>query len=268
MQEKPEEKKAVDTGFVAGIYNYCDRWCDRCKFQDKCMSYTLGTRVRARTKPTPDTPSVLDDKEYMMARLKLIFDTTQQVLRELAQERNVPVEEIYHVENLSKRTYWGEDYEDLVGDDERISCQVANDDIALCCRIYDTLGGTCLDRVNKQLEEDSTLNTPEVEEAVEVVSWYLDIMRGKFKRALYGYFSCSLKTAEESVQEKFDFQGSAKVALLALQASQEAWGKLLQLLPSCERDIRHLLIVVKQLELDVHRCFPNVLAFKRPGLDE
>jgi len=42
----------------------------------------------------------------------------------------------------------------------------------------------------------------------------------------------------------------------------------LKSLPSCERDIRHLLVVAKQLELDVNRRFPNALAFKRPGLDE
>lgn len=33
---KKKEKKIVDTGFVPGIYNYCDRWCERCPLQLRC----------------------------------------------------------------------------------------------------------------------------------------------------------------------------------------------------------------------------------------
>ena len=45
-----KEKKIVDTGFVPGIYNYCDRWCERCPLQLRCMSYMMGKKLKERTK--------------------------------------------------------------------------------------------------------------------------------------------------------------------------------------------------------------------------
>ena len=45
-----KEKKIVDTGFVPGIYNYCDRWCERCPLQFRCMSFMMGKKLKERTK--------------------------------------------------------------------------------------------------------------------------------------------------------------------------------------------------------------------------
>jgi hypothetical protein len=30
-------KLASDPKFIPGIYNYCDRWCERCRFTSRCL---------------------------------------------------------------------------------------------------------------------------------------------------------------------------------------------------------------------------------------
>ena len=30
---------AGDPRFISGIYNYCDRWCERCQFTSRCLLY-------------------------------------------------------------------------------------------------------------------------------------------------------------------------------------------------------------------------------------
>jgi predicted protein tyrosine phosphatase len=30
-------KLASDPKFIPGIYNYCDRWCERCPFTSRCL---------------------------------------------------------------------------------------------------------------------------------------------------------------------------------------------------------------------------------------
>lgn len=30
---------AEDSRFIEGIYNYCDRWCERCPFASRCLNY-------------------------------------------------------------------------------------------------------------------------------------------------------------------------------------------------------------------------------------
>src|SRR5262249_49183045 len=27
--------------FISGVYNYCDRWCERCRFNNRCMVYHM-----------------------------------------------------------------------------------------------------------------------------------------------------------------------------------------------------------------------------------
>ena len=29
-------------GFILGIFNYCDRWCERCPFTSRCRSFSMG----------------------------------------------------------------------------------------------------------------------------------------------------------------------------------------------------------------------------------
>src|SRR4029450_3375593 len=35
--------------FIAGIYNYCDRWCERCRFQSRCRLYRDMRRMERVT---------------------------------------------------------------------------------------------------------------------------------------------------------------------------------------------------------------------------
>src|SRR6478752_5739410 len=36
----PELKHAGDPRLIEGVSIYCDRWCDRCRFQDRCLLRT------------------------------------------------------------------------------------------------------------------------------------------------------------------------------------------------------------------------------------
>ena len=36
-----DEKKS----YISGIYNYCDRWCERCRFTSNCYLFTTESRI-------------------------------------------------------------------------------------------------------------------------------------------------------------------------------------------------------------------------------
>src|SRR5215475_1723060 len=52
MSKKDLLEMAGDRDLISGIYNYCDRWCERCAFTSRCFLY-------ATEKSDPD----LDDPE-------------------------------------------------------------------------------------------------------------------------------------------------------------------------------------------------------------
>ena len=71
----------------------------------------MGKKLKERTKVNLGEEMPEDD-ESALARLKNIFDSTFDVLRELAEERGVGIEDIYSSEKVD-RGFWDEDFEDL-----------------------------------------------------------------------------------------------------------------------------------------------------------
>ena len=41
MDKEELLKRAKDPKYISGIYNYCDRWCERCQFTSRCLNCTL-----------------------------------------------------------------------------------------------------------------------------------------------------------------------------------------------------------------------------------
>ena len=97
-----------------------------------------------------------------------------------------------------------------------------------------------------------------------VVSWFYSLIYVKIRRALRGL-------AEDDPAERdwpADHDGSAKVALLGVERSQEAWLQIVErgyaTWNEAEPFIRQLLWIRDEIE----RIFPNARAFVRPGFDE
>jgi hypothetical protein len=48
MRAKDLFKLAEDPRFISGIYNYCDRWCERCPFTARCLVYAQEQQDSSR----------------------------------------------------------------------------------------------------------------------------------------------------------------------------------------------------------------------------
>ena len=55
-----EEHMDVDEGFILGVYNYCDRWCERCAFTSRCRVFADVAKMDAMSagdlRPVLETP--------------------------------------------------------------------------------------------------------------------------------------------------------------------------------------------------------------------
>ena len=102
-----------------------------------------------------------------------------------------------------------------------------------------------------------------LEEALEVVGWYPDLIQAKIRRALYGYH---YHTANKSKTTE-DYNGSAKVALIGVERSIENWKIIQPLCSAYQKEISHLLVVLEQLRSDADEYFPKARTFVRPGFD-
>lgn len=257
---KKRLKKLVESGFIPGIYNYCDRWCERCEQQLHCMSFVMGKRIEEKG-GFNFGQEVDQEEESIWSRLKNIFESTYEVLHELAEEQGIEVEDIYASENINKE-FWGEELENRTKVEE-YSRRVEMSDIVRICVIYENLADKYLERIFDYFEglgvKDKVLD-----EAFDVVNWYLDLIQAKMRRAFYGYYH------EKSLdgKEVEDYNGSAKVALIAIERSIEGWHIIREKCLDYRQEIGHLLVILSQLAEDINKQFPQAWDFQRPGFDQ
>ncbi len=100
----------------------------------------------------------------------------------------------------------------------------------------------------------------------DIIQWYVFFIEAKLHRALRGRMDGEDWETENGFQK--DSNGSAKIALLAIERSIAAWTKLYDLLPSDEDIILNSLSLLAQLKGISIKEFPEAMQFKRPGFDD
>jgi hypothetical protein len=104
----------------------------------------------------------------------------------------------------------------------------------------------------------------EIGDGLEVVQWYLFFIDVKLQRAV-----ASRVDRNRDGDDGFpsDADGSAKVALVAIDRSIGAWARLRGHLDGEADAMLDLLVQLERLRRAVERDFPTARAFRRPGLD-
>src|SRR6266849_263706 len=90
MNETDLIELAGNPAFISGIYNYCDRWCERCPFTSRCFLYATE-----KADPDLDDPDVHDiNNAKFWRKLESIFREAQEKIVAWAEEAGVDLESI------------------------------------------------------------------------------------------------------------------------------------------------------------------------------
>jgi hypothetical protein len=260
MDKEQLKKLAKDPRFISGIYNYCDRWCERCAFTSRCMNYTLD-------EDEFDSPESKDiANKVFWDKLHEIFEVTVEMVKETAEELGIDLNAI--------------DDEQFAKQQEQVHQFVENQPYTKAAFAYAETAGKWFDS-NKTLlenkaEELLTLaqaqilgfrpdkDARKIQDCLEIVRWYQLQIYVKLCRAASGMIRGELEDGEYAPE---DANGSAKVAIIGIERSIAAWGGLLTQFPDEEQYILNLLVTLKGLLRQVDAAFPGARAFVRPGFD-
>ena len=255
-------KLAGDPKFIPGIYNYCDRWCERCFLTSRCMTYAIDTEDNK-------DPSARDlNNKAFWERLHAIFRQTAEMLNELASEMGVdltPFDRESLSESMSYKIDEADNHELIRASHQYI--QMADkwfeSEYSLFEQKEDELNsllGIGIDETKIHCEAHS------IRDAVEIIRWYQHQIYVKLKRALIQ--SDFINEEQENVIFENDSIGSAKVALIGIDRSIGAWGKLYEHFPESTDSILDILVHINRLRRRVEQLFPQARNFKRPGFDD
>ena len=245
---------ASNPDLISGIYNYCDRWCERCPLTSRCLVY-------ATEKEDDDSSQTHDlTNEAFWRKLETIFQETRDMIAEWAREAGIDLNRVEGEDDPAQR--------------KRKRQQVDNHPLASAGKKYANDASDWFRELDQIVEvsdgppgERDVESAERVEDAREVIQWYQYQIAVKTMRAL------SARIDEQEVDpETADFtkdsDGSAKVALIGIDRSIAAW-RLVQLsLSERESSIVPLILQLERLRQRIEKTFPEAREFVRPGFDE
>ena len=254
MRRRSLTELASNPDLISGIYNYCDRWCERCPLTTRCLVYATEQVNQHETPASQDTRN-----EAFWHKLSAVLLETQQMITEWANEAGIDLSQVPD-ENPNTR--------------KRRRQLVDNHSLARAGKKYANAASDWFRAFDQNVElsdqratEAEREQAEQLEDAREVIQWYQYQIAVKIIRAL----SCRSDGWEDN-PELADFpkdsDGSAKVALIGIDRSIAAW-RLVQLaVPDCADSVVALILQLERLRKRVEKSFPEARDFVRPGFDE
>jgi hypothetical protein len=261
MERDALENKDNDSKHIAGIYNYCDRWCERCPFTARCLNFEMSEEKFGDLEGGDIT------NEVFWQKLSETLQETMAMLKEMAEEKGIDLDTL-DVEAEA-------DLRDRQGDTSVVHL------ITHMARSYINTVEEWFDENIYILEDDpnesASLSLPDsyrshhradtvsLIDSVEVIRWYQHQIYVKLQRALH-----SARNEEFEILNGFpkDSDGSTKVALIGIDRSVSAWGKMIKFFPNQEESIVDIIVHLERLRRRTENEFPEARAFIRPGFDE
>ena len=182
MDKEHIKKLAQNSAFIPGIYNYCDRWCERCPFCSRCMNYAISEEQFS----DPEARDIHNEKFWQ--KLRETFQVTLEMMKEMAEQEGIDLDSL--------------DVEGTMEEDKRIEETAENNE---CCRAAKDYGemvdawfdsaADVFEKKGDELSLKAQLELPNADpdgeavslkDAVEVIHWYQHQIYVKLMRAVRG----------------------------------------------------------------------------------
>ncbi len=262
-------------GFISGVYNYCDRRCERCRFQMQCR---IG-RVEADDAEFEDEndPSGLPsthEQRFRKMMEDLVGPDTEEDEDSEDQEWTPPVydpadedpEEVAAYERKQETidartaahplTNYGETYMEL-----SMAWTQARE------AKFKALGFDLSERVDMgmaALPAEKLL----LREAIDELLWFQTMLHVKLQRAIHGKFADpDLDDAIGLPVEMSDWNGTAKLCLHMVERCTDAWDTVEEMVPEEAMDVAPLQELLKRIKQALGTEFPDAPKFIRAGWD-
>jgi len=235
-----EENKS----YIAGIYNYCDRWCEKCTFTSNCLLFTNESKIVAQEILKPGE-SIDIEKIFDMN-----FDNEENLPGEISGEQDEEIKE----DNTEINKYPLSILADNFFSKSMAIIKKMDERYNFFAQSGKKEPGSAFSR----LFED-----------FEIFAWFNPLIVAKLKRAVSSKLEMQVDDDEDMLNiREYDMNGSAKISIIALEKTVKALNKLFDRMPEFKNEITELLILSGELLNLTEEEFPGFNGFIRPGFDE
>jgi len=251
MDKEKIKELAKSDKYISGIYNYCDRWCERCNFTNKCLSFEMSME-------SFDGGIDMNDKKFW-TELENSFKLVKDMLTEYMKEHNISLptdEENAKIELEMKK----------------IDDTIKSNPLIVESKIYNRTTTNYL-RENDYFvpepaainEEDKEIeNLKRLQDAIEVILYYKNLIYVKLSRALHSFYTDDEDEYEGYEEDKLV---SARLAVVIIERSMAAWHFILEKNSNQSDMIIDLLLQLNKIKDGIEKLIPKVVDYKRPYFD-
>jgi len=251
VQKHIEKIKKATSGkdIIAGIHNYCDRWCERCTHTKHCAVYKMEQIDREEGEDI-DALNDANNKRFW-ENLSLNMAASMEMLKQGMEKWGIDMNEIpdvepeKHIETEAEKVTKKYSYSVmkwLESNHEYFKEVMLKEGVANEAMVF------------------------AVDDAVEIITWYSMFIHVKTRRCMH--------TENDPFDEEEDFEfrfhdnlGSAKITLISINRSMESFSFLLKYMPEKETEILHFLAQLEKSKKLIIERWPTAMDFKRPGFD-
>lgn len=264
----PDELRELTANprFIPGIYNYCDRWCERCALSNRCLNYAIE-----RAEDGGDLVERDLTNQKFWDKLQQQFQNTIDMIRADANARGIDLDD----PKLQADMRTQERQERRRAAKNVPLARAAKSYADAVTRWFDSARPMFKARaVELETLARMEIASPETEAAelmefVQVIRWYEHFIYVKLSRAIGSRATEELETDRKMKSFPKDSDGSAKIALLAMDRSIAAWSGLRTALGGESADnILDFLAQLAAIRREAEKLFPEARAFVRPGFDQ
>lgn len=228
-----KEKTELTKPAIRGIFHWCDRWCEKCSQTGLCTLYKNSSSI---------TP------EEIMESLPEILETAKKMLKDILGKKTANPDALT-ISDFENEYDW------------KAHLIRKNDGVVLAKK-YRKKVKRWLNSLKDQLGMEIRMQDHTLSDYMDVIFWYEAMLEIKMERALI-----SKQEEEEESINPYDSLGNAKLLLVSIGRSIEAWSYLYEKFKNDEDLILDILINLKNLSNKIEQIFPEARAFIRPGLD-
>jgi hypothetical protein len=240
------KRLAAEKRFIPGVYNYCDRWCERCPLTSRCLNFSISQEESS----DPEAQDIRN--KAFWNKLSETFTETLELLKESAKEWGIDLEALdstEDIEDIKARDKAAENH--LLPRAAKRYIGIVDDWFRDKETLFFETAAAAREGVN-------------LEEALEVIQWYQYFISAKVIRAVRGKVE---DDEEEHDEFPKDSDGSAKIALIAIDRSIAAWAAIRQYITGSAEGVIDIIAFLDSLRQAVEKAFSNARSFIRPGFD-
>jgi len=249
MQKKADKLKTTlenlkpDEGNIPGIFNYCNRWCEKCLFTDKCTNYQFEKELGFYDKSS--------DKDELIEDVGAILSGTLSLLKSKIEELDIDLSQFDNDEEIQINKAKVHPLSILARNYMKDMSKWLEEN-------FDYFSTVASNLFNKSQKDHHQFN-----EHLEIIGWHMTMIPVKIVRALN-----PIQSGEDIEFYSFDSNATGKLVFECIDSSITSLSFLYEKLSKMQDKILDFLALLSQIKSGLEKELPVAKDFIRPGLDE